>query len=75
MSEDPLFATKKCCPMKVQDLIGMITKEITIEEACCASIVVHQKAYFRPVSKDDVSRVVYIHYITLQYIRSHLFAL
>jgi hypothetical protein len=28
MSEDPLFAIKKCCPMKVQDLIGMITKEI-----------------------------------------------
>jgi hypothetical protein len=24
MSEDLLFATKKCCPMKVQDLIGMI---------------------------------------------------
>jgi hypothetical protein len=48
MSEDPLFATKKCCPMKVQDLIGMITKEII--EAMRASIVVHQKAYFRPVS-------------------------
>jgi hypothetical protein len=35
MSEDPLFATKKCCPMKVQDLIGMITKEITIEAMRC----------------------------------------
>jgi hypothetical protein len=47
MSEDPLFATK-CCPMKVQDLIGMITKGDNNTEACCS--VVHQKAYFRPVS-------------------------
>jgi hypothetical protein len=37
MSEDPLFATKKCCPMKVQDLIGMITKEIIEAMRCSAS--------------------------------------